>query len=141
MCVNSKEMKCCGSCSLTDATIVLGVLYVLFAIGSAASQQWFNFAMGLLASFLFIMVCVKKHDVNVRKALFVLVTILQTLSVIGFIVAFGVILSTDYVEEMCVDLFWDDPQSFVQSFPEGVEQCESYINTFIYIIFGVGLII
>ena len=76
MCVDKKAMKCCGSCSLTDATFVLGVLYALSAIGGAASQQWFNFVMGLIVVVLIVVVCFKKHDPNVRKMVFVLVTII-----------------------------------------------------------------
>ena len=102
-------MKCCGSCSLTDATYILGVLYALYAIGAASGRQWFNAVLGIIVVALIIVVCFKKHDANVRKTIFVLVTIIQTISVIGFIIAFIIILSTDWIHETCLEIYRDDP--------------------------------
>ena len=76
MCVNKKTMKCCGSCSLTDATFVLGVLYALYGIGAAGAQQWFNVFVAVVVIGLIIVVCFKKHDAKVRKILFIVVTVL-----------------------------------------------------------------
>ena len=113
MCVSTSTMKCCGSCSLTDATFVLGVLYALYAIGAASGRQWFNAVLGVIVVALIVVVCFKKHDANVRKMIFILVTIVQTVSVVGFIIVFIIILSTDWIEDTCVEMANDDPRNFV----------------------------
>ena len=122
MCVNSSTMKCCGSCSLTDATIVLGVFYALSAISGAASRQWFHFAVTLVACILFIMVCVKKNNVGVRKMLFILVTIIQTVSLLGLIIVFIIIMATDWVEDTCVEIFKDDRSAY-----DSTDDCKDFI--------------
>ena len=122
MCVNKSTMKCCGSCSLTDATIVLGVLYALSAISGAASRQWFHFAITLVACILFIMVCVKKNNVGVRKVLFILVTVMQTISLLGLIIVFIVIMASDWIEDTCVEIAKDDSTAF-----DTMDDCKDFI--------------
>ena len=134
MCVNNTTMKCCGSCSLTDATIVLGVFYGLYAISSAASRQWFHFIITLIACVLFIAVCVKKSSVVVRKMLFILVTIMQTISLLGLIIVFIIIMATSWIEDLCID---GDAGSGYDS----LEDCESYIRMLVGIGFGIGLVL
>ena len=122
MCVNSSTMKCCGSCSLTDATIVLGVLYALSAISGAASRQWFHFTVTLIACILFIMVCCKKNNVGVRKMLFIVVTIMQTISLLGLIIVFIVIMASDWIEDTCVEIAKDDSTAF-----DTMDDCKDFI--------------
>ena len=131
MCVNSKEMKCCGSCSLTDATIILGVLYALGAIGSATSRQWGNMALMAVACILFVLVCIKRNDVNVRKLLFIVVTIIQTISVVVLIGTFIYLVAVDdWVTDACTD---GDYNTY--------DECKDAVYFFVYVAFGVALVI
>ena len=117
-------MKCCGSCSLTDATFVLGVLYALYAIGAAAGGQWFNAILGIVVVALIVVVCFKKHEPQVRKMIFIVVTILQTISVVGLIIAFLIIMTTDWITDTCVEMWQEDPWGMSQTY-DSFEDCES----------------
>ena len=131
MCVNSSTMKCCGSCSLTDATIILGVLYALGAIGSATSRQWGNMALMAVACILFVLVCIKRNDVNVRKLLFIVVTIIQTISVVVLIGTFIYLVAVDdWVTDACTD---GDYNTY--------DECKDAVYFFVYVAFGVALVI
>ena len=134
MCVNNTTMKCCGSCSLTDATIVLGVFYGLYAISSAASRQWFHFIITLIACVLFIAVCVKKSSVVVRKMLFILVTIMQTISLLGLIIVFIIIMATSWIEDLCTT--GDAASDY-----DKPEDCESAIRMFVGIGFAIAIVL
>ena len=136
MCVDKSTMKCCGSCSLTVATIVLGVLYALGALGSIGSRQYYNMGIMIVCCVLFIMVCVKKHDVTVRKILFILITILQTLSLLGLIVTFIYLLTVDeWLEETCYTQIYEERNY------DTYDECKDAVNLFIYIAFGTALVI
>ena len=95
MCVDKHHYKCCGSCSLTTATLVLGVFYLLYTIGCAVSQQWVSFSIGLVMSLLFVMVLVKPNDIGVRKLLFYLIMIGQVLATVACILVFIILMATD----------------------------------------------
>ena len=95
MCVDKHHYKCCGSCSLTTATLVLGCFYLLYTIGCAVSQQWVSFAIGLVMTLLFVMVLVKPNDIGVRKLIFYLISIGQVIATIALILVFIILMATD----------------------------------------------
>ena len=68
------------------------------------------------------MVCVKKNNVGVRKMLFILVTIIQTISLLGLIIVFIIIMATDWVEDTCVEIFKDDRSAY-----DSADDCKDFI--------------
>jgi len=102
MCVDSKSMSCCGSCTLTTATIVLGVFYFLAAMSSAGQSQWWSMVINLIIVILIVIAVVQKHNAEVRRKLFIVVTACQIVNIIVLIASYCYFMFSDWVEETCV---------------------------------------
>ena len=118
MCVDKHHYKCCGSCSLTTATLILGALYLLGTIAYAVTQQWVSFSISLILTLLFVMVLVKPGDIGVRKLIFYLVTIGQIIGTVALILVFIILMATDdWVKDACdkwdVDNCYDDAKKWI----------------------------
>ena len=102
MCVDKHHYKCCSCFSMTTGTLILGALYLLSSIGDAISGYWFAFALSVVITLLFVMVLVKPHDINIRKLLYYIVSILTTIQLVGLVVVFIFLLVTDdWIAEAC----------------------------------------
>ena len=86
MCVDKDNFKCCSCIDLTTATGILGALYIIGCIYYGCVGEWAEFAFALVISALFVMVCVKPHDTNVRKLLFYIISTLSCLGLFVFII-------------------------------------------------------
>ena len=106
MCVNIHTLKCCcGSCSLTTATIVLGILNLLGTVAYGVAMNWTSFAISLIITLLYLMVVVKPYDVYTRKILYYTVMITGAIGVIVLAIV-GIILWVtfdDWVLDACRD--------------------------------------
>ena len=45
MCVDKHHYKCCGCLTLTQATLILGLIYIIGAIYYVTIGSWINFAI------------------------------------------------------------------------------------------------
>ena len=106
MCVNIHTLKCCcGSCSLTTATIVLGILNLLGTVAYGVAMNWTSFAISLIITLLYLMVVVKPYDVYTRKILYYTVMITGAIGVIVLAIV-GIVLWVtfdDWVFDACKD--------------------------------------
>ena len=104
MCVNTHTLKCCcGSCSLTTATIVLGILNLLGTVAYGVSMNWYSFGISLVITLLYLMVVVKPYDVYTRKILYYTVMITGAIGV-AVLAIVGIVLWVtfdDWVEDAC----------------------------------------
>lgn len=108
MCVTSHNFKCCCGCmSMTTATMILGACYLFGTICNAIIGNWFGFGGDLLLTGIFGMVLFKPHSVGLRKCIFWMMTVLQSLGVLGFtaLVIIGIVV--DWEESVCTD-YWSD---------------------------------
>ena len=92
MCVNKETYKCCACLTLTQATLILGAIYIIGAIFYGVSGSWINFIIWLITSLLFIMVLVKPHDANIRKMLFYIAAIMSLIGLACLVIFFLVYL-------------------------------------------------
>ena len=93
-------MKCCGNVPLSQATVALGVMYIVYSIVAAVLQHWISSALSLFACVLCIVVCLKKEDVKVRRAVFIGVTALQVLSMIGLVITAFIYTGHSYLRSL-----------------------------------------
>jgi len=95
MCVDKHHYKCCGSCSMTAATLVLGALCLIGCIFDAIGGMWVGFVTQLIMALLFVMVIVKPHDVSIRKSLYYIMFVMTVINYVGLIAVFIYLLATD----------------------------------------------
>ena len=110
MCVDKHHYKCCGCLSLTHATLILGLFYILGAIYYATMGTWWNFAIWIVTSVLFIMVLIKPHDAMVRKMLFYIVSALAIIGLVATIIVFLIYLVNGDWYNAC-DAYSFDPEN------------------------------
>ena len=112
MYIGRNHYKCCGCCSMTTATLILGALYLIGCIFDAIAGMWLGFAIQLIMSLLFIMVLVKPHDVTIRKILYYLVMAMIAINFVGLIIVFIFFLVTDdWILNACHD-FYEQSSSY-----------------------------
>ena len=113
MCVDTQHYKCCCGCmTLTQATILIGIIYILSAILDAIVGQWINFVFCLVVGLLFGMVIFKPYNEGVRKLLYYLYLILQIIGAVGFIIAVIVIFASDWEQDWCTAYYYDYNQYY-----------------------------
>ena len=116
MCVDTHKFRCCCGCmSLTSATILIGVLYLLSAIGSAVVQNWWGFAFEICLVGIFSLVLCKPHSEGTRKLIYYVVAIIMALGAIAFIIFVIYAFASDWEVTVCRDFggeiegFFDSP--------------------------------
>ena len=144
MCVNKEHHKCC-CCSLTTATIIFGVFTGLGCIGYAAQSMWINFSLQLAMTLIYVMVCVRPHDVIWRKMLYYLSLTGWILSAVVFLAVSIILLSSnEYMQQLCQ--YAVDAQSAYDTqdstgYSIDYDTCVSSAKTAIIIVLVVGLLI
>ena len=82
--------------TLTQATILIGVLYVIGVIAEAIVGSWAAFVFYLIMALLFVMVIVKPYDASIRKLLYYISLIMNILGAIGLVIAIIVMFAGDW---------------------------------------------
>ena len=134
MCVNKEHYTCC-CCSLTTATTVFGVLTGLGCIFFGLAQMWISFSLQLAMTLIYVMVCVKPHDVALRKMLYYLSMVGWIVSIVLLVVVSIVLMNSEvYKDKFCAytDSLTDDHHYYNYSYcVEAIEQ-----SLMIYMIVG-----
>ena len=137
MCVDTQNYKCCCGCmTLTQATIVIGVLYLIGTISEAIMGQWAAFVWYLIMTLLFGMVIAKPYDASIRKLIYYISLILDILGAIGLVIFIIIAFAGDWEQDWCRTYYYDYKGDFYDSYSE----CVDWINM-ILIIFVVLVIV
>ena len=115
MCVDKHHYKCCRCLTLTQATLILGLIYIIGAIYYVTIGSWINFAIWIVASVLFIMVLFKPHDAMIRKLLFYIGSILSIIGLVAIIIAFLIFLVNGDWYNACAEYSWGDHENCVEN--------------------------
>ena len=127
MCVNTATEPwncCCGCMSLTQGTILIGVLYLLGTIATAIAGQWASFAFYLVLTCLFGLVVVKPYNADVRKIIYYIYFVLLILGLIGMVIFFIYAFASDFEETWC---------SVGGNYSGNYQDCVDWINLFLII--------
>ena len=110
MCVDTSKEPwrcCCGCMSLTQATILIGILYLLETISNAISGMWLGFAFALCMTLLFVLVIVKPYNADVRKLLYYIYLCLLIAQGVAFTIFIIYAFASDWEETTCRTIFED----------------------------------
>jgi len=134
MCVDTHHYRCCCGClSLTQATILLGILQLIATISYAIAGQWVNFSVSALISLIYIMVFCKPYDVSVRKILYYLILCGQLVGLVTFVIVLIIYLTSDtYKYDLCANI--------TSTYSDYVN-CVDAIQTIFIVVLVVGLLI
>ena len=126
MCVDTQKFRCCCGClSLTQATIAIGLLYVLGVIANAINHFWIGMALDICFVLLFVMVIVKPYDISIRKTLYYIYAILSAIGLVGLVIFTIVIFASDWEVDWCTT-----PANYADynDWFDNVGECVSFIN-------------
>ena len=141
MCVDthaSPQRCCCGCMTLTQGSILIGILNVFGAIGMAISGNWYGFTFNLVLATLFIMVLVKPYDAGIRKIIYYVYLIGTILGLIGFIIFIIYAFASDWESDWCYDTGMDYRDDFNW---DSLSDCEDFINTFLIVLIVIFLLL
>ena len=125
--VSSSNLMCCKCCTLTQATVMLGLLYVISNIICGVAQMWILFAVNLAIVLFFLVVCIKCRSTALRCLLFFMVTILQLVMIVLVVYSYVAYVATgDWVEEKCEDEIADE---------DSFESCKNVLHTLTFFAF------
>ena len=126
MCVDTHNYKCCCGCfSLTQATLLMGLLYVIGAIATAVAGIWYEFAVYCVMSSIFVMILVKPRCAGTRKLLYYIYLILSVLGAIAFVIWTIILFTGDFEHDWCTDA--DNIKDYDQFFDD-YDECMDWIN-------------
>ena len=133
MCVDREKMRCCcGAFSLTVATVIIGVLYLISAISSAIQTAWAPFVVYLIMAGLLGSVLVQPNNAGLRKIIYYTYVALAIAGAVGILIwiiyAFA---SASYVYEFCAQL----------AEAESASDCVGFFNTLLIIIIVIVLLV
>ena len=126
--VSPVNLMCCKCCTLTQATVMLGILYAISNIICGVAQLWILFAVNICITIFFLVMCIKCRSTALRCLLFFMVTILQLVMLIGIVYSYiAYIVTGDFVEETCLDELAD--------IEEDLDSCEARYHILILFAF------
>ena len=104
MCVDTRDEPwrcCCGCMSLTQATILIGILYLLEAVSNAIAGMWLGFAFALVMTGIFVMVIVKPYNADIRKLLYYIYLCLLIASAVAYTIFIIYAFASDWEVDTC----------------------------------------
>ena len=140
MCVNSNNSRCCcGLFSLTTATVLIGILFILNAALQAIAGAWVSFALNLGMASLFGIVIAKPRNASLRKVIFIINVAINVMAAVGFVILLIFFFVTDanenYDQTWCNNYYFDYRDQLFSSY----QDCLSFINT--WLILGIVTVI
>ena len=70
MCIDKHHWKCCCGCSLTTATLIMGILEAVSVLGALGQHNWISAVFSLAMTCIFAVALCDKNCPKKRKFLY-----------------------------------------------------------------------